>query len=89
MAELFWLIPLIPGGSSLLLVLFGTKLSRRWVAWQACSAVFLSFLLSLAAFIHLARAPHTSPGLSKTLLPWISSGAFGSVVKLLTKVGRR
>jgi NADH-quinone oxidoreductase subunit L len=80
MAELFWLIPLIPGGSSLLLVLFGTKLSRRWVTWQASSAVFLSFLLSLAAFIHLARLPHLSSGLSKILLPWISSGTFSSPV---------
>ncbi|OGD23693.1 MAG: NADH-quinone oxidoreductase subunit L [Candidatus Aminicenantes bacterium RBG_13_59_9] len=80
MAELFWLIPLIPGGSSLLLVLFGTKLSRRWVAWQASSAVFLSFLLSLAAFVHLARLPNASPGLTKTLLPWISSGSFSSPI---------
>ncbi len=80
MAELFWLIPLIPGGSSLLLVLFGTKLSRRWVAWQACSAVFLSFMLSIAAFIHLAQAPDASTALSKALLPWISSGAFSSPV---------
>jgi NADH-quinone oxidoreductase subunit L len=80
MAELFWLVPLIPGGSSLLLILFGSKLSRRWVAWQATSAVFLSFLLSLAAFIHLARLPDASPGLSKTLLPWISSGSFSSPI---------
>jgi NADH-quinone oxidoreductase subunit L len=80
MAELFWLIPLIPGGSSLLLVLFGTKLSRRWIAWQASSAVFLSFLLSIAAFVHLARLPDEGPGLSKTLLPWISSGSFSSPV---------
>ncbi|MBE0712546.1 MAG: NADH-quinone oxidoreductase subunit L [Candidatus Aminicenantes bacterium] len=80
MAELFWLIPLIPGGSSLLLVLFGTKLSRRWIAWQASTAVFLSFLLSLAAFVHLARLPDASPGLTKMLLPWISSGSFSSPV---------
>jgi len=78
MAELFWLIPLIPGASSLLLILFGTKLSRRWIAWQASSAVFLSFLLSLAAFVHLARLPGAGPGLGKTLIPWISSGSFSS-----------
>jgi len=80
MAEHFWLVPLIPGASALLLVLFGTKLSRRWIAWQASSAVFLSFLLSLAAFVHLARLPDASPGLSKTLLPWISSGSFSSPI---------
>lgn len=80
MADLFWLIPLIPGVSSLFLILFGSKLSRRWVSWQASSAVFLSFLLSIAAFVHLARLPRGAPGLSKTLLPWISSGSFSSPV---------
>ena len=80
MAELFWLIPLIPGASALLLVLFGAKLSRRWVAWQACSAVFLSFLLSAVAFVHLVRLPPGAPGLTKTLLAWISSGPFASSI---------
>jgi NADH-quinone oxidoreductase subunit L len=80
MAGLFWLVPLIPGASALVLVLLGPKLSRKWIAWQACAAVFLSFLLSAAAFIHLARAPHGGPGLVKTLLPWIASGSFSSPV---------
>jgi NADH-quinone oxidoreductase subunit L len=80
MAELFWLIPLIPGASAVLLVIFGRRLSRGWVAGQACSAVFLSFMLSLAGFVHIARAPQGSPGLAKTLLPWISSGTFSSPV---------
>ncbi len=79
MADLFWLIPLIPGLSALLLILFGPKLSRRWIAWQACSAVFLSFVLSTAAFVHLARVPRGG-GLSKSLLPWIASGSFSSPV---------
>ncbi len=80
MAELFWLIPLIPGASALLLILFGMKLSRRWVAWQAASAVFLSFLLSTAAFVHLIRLPPCAPGLTMTLLTWISSGSFASPI---------
>ncbi len=80
MAELFWLIPLVPGASAVLIVLLGRRLSRKWVAWQACFAVFLSFILSLAAFIHLVRAPRPGPGLGKTLLPWISSGTFSSPI---------
>lgn len=80
MAELFWLVPLIPGASALLIVLFGPRLSRKWVAWQACSAVFLSFLLSAAAFVHLVRLPPGAPGLTKTLLAWISSGPFASPI---------
>jgi NADH-quinone oxidoreductase subunit L len=80
MAELFWLIPLIPGASALLLILLGRRLSRRWVSGQACSAVFLSFLLSVAGFDRLLRTPHGGPGLSKTLFPWITSGTFSSPI---------
>jgi NADH-quinone oxidoreductase subunit L len=82
MAELFWLIPLVPGTSSLLLLLFGGKLSRKAVAWQASSAVFLSFVLSAAGFAHLARAGEAAAGLSKTLLPWIASGSFSASFSL-------
>src|SRR4030042_3832386 len=80
MAELFWLVPLIPGASALGLVLLGPRLPRKWVAWQSCSAVFLSFLISAAAFVHLARLPRGAPRLTQTLLPWISSGPFASPI---------
>ena len=45
MADLFWLIPLIPGASALMLLLFGRRLSRAWVAVQASAAVFASLAL--------------------------------------------
>ena len=80
MTEYFWLIPLIPGTSSLLLLLFGPKLSRKWIAWQASGAVFLSLVLAKAAFLHLIRAGHGAPALTKTLLPWITSGSFASTM---------
>jgi len=78
MAESFWLIPLIPALSALGLALFGTKISRKWISTQACLAVLFSFVLSLAAFIHLLRTPSGSPPLTKVLLPWISSGSFSA-----------
>ena len=53
MADLFWLIPLIPGASALALLLAGAKLPRKWVAAQASGAVLLSFVLSIAAFLRL------------------------------------
>ena len=80
MAELFWLVPLIPGLSAIILILLGPRLPRKWVAWQACSSVMLSFLLAAAAFSHLARAAESPSALSKTLLPWIASGAFSSTI---------
>ena len=78
MAESFWLIPLIPVLSAFGLALFGTKISRKWISTQACLAVLLSFVLSLAAFIHLLRVPAGSSPIVKTLLPWISSGSFSA-----------
>jgi NADH-quinone oxidoreductase subunit L len=80
MARYFWLIPLIPGGSAVVLMLLGPRLSRRWVSWQACLSVFLSFGLSFAGFIHLVRAGRGSSVLSKTLLPWITSGSFSAAI---------
>jgi NADH-quinone oxidoreductase subunit L len=76
MAGLFWLIPLIPGASALILLLLGSRISRKWVSWQASLAIFLPFVLAVAGLIRLLRAGPGSPGLTKTLLPWIASGAF-------------
>jgi NADH-quinone oxidoreductase subunit L len=80
MAKYFWLIPLVPGASAFLLLLFGSRLSRKWVAWQASGAVFLPLILSTAAFLQLARAGHGAPGLAKTILPWIASGSFSASI---------
>jgi NADH-quinone oxidoreductase subunit L len=80
MADFFWLIPLIPGASAFVLLLFGRRFSRVWVAFQASAAVFISLLLSMAAFFRLAQSGHGATGLTKTLLPWIVSGSFSSSV---------
>ena len=83
MARLFWLIPLIPGASALILLLFGSRLSRKWISWQACAAVLLPFVLSCAGLLSLVQAGPGSPGLAKTLLPWIASGAFAANVSFV------
>jgi NADH-quinone oxidoreductase subunit L len=80
MADLFWLIPLLPGASAFVLIVFGSRLPRTWVAWQASAAVLASLALSFAAFVSLISAPEGSAGLSRTLLDWIASGAVKAVV---------
>jgi NADH-quinone oxidoreductase subunit L len=80
MAELFWLIPIIPGASALLLLIFGRRFSRAWVALQASAAVLISLLLSTAAFLRLAQSGHGAPALAKELLAWISSGSFSTAI---------
>ncbi len=80
MAGLFWLIPLIPAASALVLLLFGRRFSRAWVAFQASAAVFASLAISTAGLLLLARPGPGAPALAKTLLPWIASGSFSSSI---------
>ena len=80
MSDLFWLIPLVPGASAFILLVFGRRLPRAWVSWQAAGAVFLSLLLSAAAFIGLAGPGAEPQGLTKTLFAWIVSGSFRTAV---------
>lgn len=76
MAELFWLIPFFPALSSLLLVLFGRKLPRKYIAFQASLAVFFSLLLSSLSFLSLLGSGPEGHGLIKNLFAWIHSGSF-------------
>src|SRR4030043_354828 len=58
MAEYFWLIPLLPGASALALLLFGRRLSRTWVAWQASAAGFaavVGFLIHVYSAGYMAE----------------------------------
>jgi NADH-quinone oxidoreductase subunit L len=80
MADLFWLIPILPAASAFVLVVLGTRLPRKWISFQAPAAVFASLGLSLGGLIAVLRLPEGSPGLSKTLLPWISSARFSAPV---------
>jgi NADH-quinone oxidoreductase subunit L len=76
MTDIFWIIPFIPGLSSLLLLVFGTKLPKKWISIQACTAVFASFVVSAISFIGLRQMPHEAYPLIKNLYPWIQSGNF-------------
>ncbi len=76
MAEFFWLIPFFPALSSLLLVLFGRKLPRKYIAFQASLAVFFSLILSFLSFLSLLGSGPEGHGLIKNLFAWIHSGSF-------------
>jgi len=76
MTDIFWIIPLIPGLSSLILVIFGTKLPKKYISIQACTAVFASFVVSVISFMGLKQIPHEAYPLIKNLYPWIQSGDF-------------
>jgi NADH-quinone oxidoreductase subunit L len=76
MTEYFWLIPFFPAVSSLLLVLFGRKLPRKYIGFQACLAVLLSFLMSFFSFLELRAGGHEAEPLTQNLFSWIQAGNF-------------
>jgi len=63
---LIWIVPLLPALGFLLNGLLGPRLlPKKAVAWIACGAVLLSFLLSLGAILSLQTAgAGTAPGLT-------------------------
>lgn len=76
MVKIFWLIPFFPALSVLILLLFGKKLPKKYVSYQACGSVFISFLVSVISFAGLLQIPHESYPLVQNLFPWIHSGSF-------------
>lgn len=76
MTEYFWLIPFIPALSTLILAIFGRNLPRKYISFQACFAVFMSFVIAVISFLGLLQTGHEHYPLIKTLFTWIPSGSF-------------
>ncbi|MBD3413799.1 MAG: NADH-quinone oxidoreductase subunit L [Candidatus Aminicenantes bacterium] len=76
MSDIFWLIPLIPALSTLILAVFGDRLPKKYISFQACGAVFVSFLISLYSFIGLLNISPEQYPVVKNLFTWIHSGNF-------------
>ena len=76
--EMFWLIPLFPGASALILAVLGRWLPKKYVSWQACLSVLASFGLSLLSFFGLAKVSVGSLPVVKTLFSWVAAGSFSA-----------
>jgi len=76
MTEIFWLIPFVPALSTLILGVFGRKLPKKYVSFQACFAIFISFAISVISLIGLLQTARESYPLVKNLFSWINSGSF-------------
>ncbi len=76
MTEIFWLIPFIPLLSSFILAIFGRTLPKKYISFQACLAVFASFIISVISFFGLLKISQESYPLIKSLFTWIASGSF-------------
>jgi NADH-quinone oxidoreductase subunit L len=76
MNEIFWLIPLIPAASTFILAIFGKKLPKKYVSFQACSAIFVSFVIAAISAVELFQSAHGSYPWIKNLFSWIQAGSF-------------
>jgi NADH-quinone oxidoreductase subunit L len=76
MTDIFWLIPFVPALSTLILAVFGQKLPKKYVSFQACFAVFGSFFIAAISFMGLLQTSHESYPLVKNLFSWINAGSF-------------
>jgi len=82
MTEIFWLIPFVPALSTFVLAVFGRVLPKKWVSFQACFSVFLSFVIAVISFIGLLQTSHDKIPLIKTLFSWIRAGSFEANLSL-------
>jgi NADH-quinone oxidoreductase subunit L len=76
MLELLWLVPAIPFSSSLLLMVFGPRLSRRTVAFLGVGSIALSALVSVLVAVGFAGSPASGHTYTQTLWTWIDVAGF-------------
>jgi NADH-quinone oxidoreductase subunit L len=55
MADYIWLIPFFPFLGFIINSSFGGRMSKSFVSWTACLAMFLSFLTAAAIFYEFLR----------------------------------
>jgi len=80
MLDYVWLVPLFPAVGFIINGLMGRRIDRRLVGWIGCSAIGLSFFVSLLLLFELLRLPPTSRHHEVEIFEWIVSGTFRTVV---------
>ncbi|HXH13199.1 MAG TPA: NADH-quinone oxidoreductase subunit L [Alphaproteobacteria bacterium] len=83
MLQNLWLIPLFPLLGSLINGLWRRRLSEQTVGAIACSAVGLSFLCSLLAFLALLSLPPGQRAVEVVVYQWVTSGDFQAAMGFL------
>ena len=61
----------------------GARLVRPFVHTVACGSLFLSFLISVGTFFHVAHLPEEARQITITLFPWIDIGSTSADVAFL------
>ena len=76
MLQLLWLVPTLPFASAAVLVLFGSRLTRRMAAISGAGSVGLSALLTLWIGAGFIASPPEGNAYVQHLWVWMSSGGF-------------
>jgi NADH-quinone oxidoreductase subunit L len=83
LSELIWLIPFAPLVGFLINGLVGNRLPKPVVTVIACGSVFVSLVLSIAAFIKLLGMDAEHRVIEQMLFTWIPSGSLQADVAFL------
>jgi NADH-quinone oxidoreductase subunit L len=71
-----WLIPALPFASALILVLIGSRLSKRWAASLGVGSIGLSAVITILVAVSFFLAPPTGNSYTQLLWSWINVDAF-------------
>lgn len=75
MQDLLWLIPALPFSSAAVLALFGSRISRRYIAWLGCASIGLSALVAIASAAQFLNSPQSGAWIEH-LWVWMNVGDF-------------
>ena len=76
MISLLWLIPALPFVSALVLVLFGSRFSRRATAAVGVGSIGLSALITILVAVSFFSAPPSGNSYTQVLWTWINVAGF-------------
>jgi len=76
MISLLWLIPALPLASALVLVLFGSRFSRRATAVVGVGSIGLSALITILVAVSFFSAPPSGSSYTQVLWTWINVAGF-------------
>ncbi len=76
MIGLLWLIPALPFASAILLMLFGSRLSRGKIATVGAGSIGLSALTTILVAVSFVGAPPAGGSYTQVLWTWIKVGGF-------------
>ena len=76
MISLLWLIPALPFASALVLMLFGSRFSRRAAAAVGVGSIGLSALIAILVAVSFFSAPPAGNSYTQVLWTWINVAGF-------------